>query len=94
MEYRVPIGPVINCVSEKGVLHIQNPLIKYLYSLAWSIKNIADTISNEEIFDNIHYNLAESYVNIVELINFTEEQLKNLEGYTPGPESIPNFFNK
>jgi hypothetical protein len=94
MTFRITLFPAIQCSDEYGVLHMEDPLIKKLYSFAWSIKNMADLIDPDPYFDDLYNNLAYTYMNLYEKIIIEDMKIRTQNENYLRPTYVPNFFKK
>ena len=94
MSSRTPLSPILRCIGEDESLYLYEPKIKHLYTLAWSIRNLADSLNSDKSFDKIHHSLTQIYVDILEKIKEEEYNIKETERSSPVPTSVPNLFAK
>jgi hypothetical protein len=94
MSSRMQLFPILRCIADDGIFHIEDPKIKHLYTLAWSIRNLADGLRPDKSLDEIHRSLAQLYIDILEKIQEEENNIREAERSSPVPTSVPNLFTK
>jgi hypothetical protein len=94
MSSRMPLSPILRSTADEGVFHIEDPKIKHLYTVAWSIRNLADGLISDKSLDEIHRSLTQLYADLLEKIQEEEDNIRESERTSPVPTSVPNLFGK